>query len=58
MVNDPQSYTITEFCRAHRISRASFYNLPEADRPATMRVGGKVLISGEAARAWRERMTE
>jgi hypothetical protein len=47
-------YTIDEFCRAHRISRAKLYQLWDAgDGPRVMRVGIKVLITTEAAAEWR-----
>jgi hypothetical protein len=57
-VNLPkQAYTIDEFCAAHSICRASFYNLQRAgSAPAIMRVGGRRLISVEAAAAWRRAM--
>jgi len=49
-----EAYSIPEFCVAHRISRASFYNLLKAgEAPRTMRVGGRVLVSKEAATDWR-----
>ncbi len=49
--------TVDEFCQAHRISRASFYNYLKAGQgPAVMKVGGRTLVSNEAAAAWRRRM--
>lgn len=52
-----QAFSVDEFCHAHRICRASFYNLLKAGRgPATMKVGGRKLISIEAAAEWRRRM--
>ena len=49
--------TVDEFCQAHRISRASFYNYLKAGQgPAVMKVGGRTLVSHEAAAAWRRRM--
>jgi hypothetical protein len=48
-----EAYTVPEFCAAHRICRASFYNLPEGERPRVMRVGSRVLVSKEAAAEWR-----
>lgn len=50
---EPLAYSVTEFCRLHRFSRAMFYALPEADRPKIMKVGKRTLISAEAARVWR-----
>jgi hypothetical protein len=51
---DRAAYTIDEFCAAHRISRRKFYELEEEGTgPRLMRVGSKVLISIEAAAAWR-----
>jgi predicted DNA-binding transcriptional regulator AlpA len=50
----PDAYSIAGFCAAHSISRASFYNLLRAGAaPRIMRVGARVLISREAAAAWR-----
>lgn len=51
---DIEAYSILQFCAAHGISRASFYNLVTAGKaPRTMKVGGRVLISKEAAADWR-----
>ena len=51
---DRAAYTIDEFCVAHRISRRKFYELEEEGiGPRLMRVGSRVLISVEAAAAWR-----
>lgn len=48
---------VTEFCRSHGISRALFYLLlRDGTGPRVMRVRGRVLISAEAAREWREAM--
>lgn len=48
------AFTIDEFCHAHRISRAHFYNLQKGGTaPRTMRLGARVLISSEAAADWR-----
>ncbi|WP_095087779.1 helix-turn-helix transcriptional regulator [Mesorhizobium sophorae] len=49
-----EAYSIPEFCVAHRISRATFYNLIKAGvGPRTMHVGGRVLVSKEAGAEWR-----
>jgi hypothetical protein len=46
--------SIDEFCKDHRISRATFYNLKKVGKaPAEMVVGTRRLISDEAAEAWR-----
>ena len=48
------AYTVVEFCEAHRISRATFYNLLKLGHaPRIMRIGTRTLISAEAARDWR-----
>jgi hypothetical protein len=47
---------IPEFCRQHRIGVATYYKLPLEHRPQEIRIGKKVLISREAAAAWRRRM--
>jgi hypothetical protein len=50
----PDAYSIEEFCARHRISPQLFYKLkPLGLMPATFRVGTRVLISREAAAAWR-----
>jgi excisionase family DNA binding protein len=49
--------SITEFCKLHSISRATFYNLlKEGQAPQTMRVGRRRFISAEAAATWRRKM--
>lgn len=55
---DRACYTLEEFCLAHRISRAHFYDLEKEGRaPKRMaNVGKKVLISVEAAEQWRREM--
>jgi hypothetical protein len=51
------AYSILEFCRAHRISRAHLYNLMKRGQgPVVMKAGNRTLISDEAAIAWRRRM--
>jgi hypothetical protein len=51
------TFSIDEFCTAHRISRASFYNYVKAGHgPRLMKVGGRTLISVEAAADWRRGM--
>jgi len=48
------AYSIDEFCSRHRISPQLFYKLkPLGLMPATFNVGTRVLISREAAAAWR-----
>jgi hypothetical protein len=50
----PAAFSISEFCSAHRISRSTFYRLLKAgDAPALTHVRSRVLISAEAAAAWR-----
>ena len=50
----PEAYSIANFCTAHDISRASYYNMrTDGKAPREMRVGSRVLISREAAEAWR-----
>jgi hypothetical protein len=51
------AYSVAEFCRAHRLSRAFFYILQKrGDGPAVMKVGKRTLVSDEAAKHWRQRM--
>ena len=57
MIN--QAYTIDEFCQAHRICRAHFYNLLKAGHgPRIMKVGSRTLISVEAATDWRLKLED
>jgi predicted DNA-binding transcriptional regulator AlpA len=54
----PLAMSIIEFCKAHRISVAFFYELDgKGEAPRTMRVGGRRLISIEEAARWREANT-
>jgi len=56
-VTSPKRYglTVTEFCRANKISDGEFYRLLSAGRgPCIMRIGGKIRISPEAAEDWRK----
>lgn len=51
---DPTAYTIDEFCKAHRISRAYYFKLKQRRiGPREMHVGSRVIISREAAADWR-----
>jgi predicted DNA-binding transcriptional regulator AlpA len=53
------AFTIDEFCDAHDLSRATFYNLRKVGRgPREMKVGARRLISIEAAADWRRQMEE
>ena len=48
------AYSVDEFCARHRISAQLFYKLrPLGLMPLTFNVGTRVLISREAADAWR-----
>jgi predicted DNA-binding transcriptional regulator AlpA len=52
-----QVWTVDEFCQAHAISRATFYNLRKRGAgPRVMKVGARTLVSSAAAAEWRERM--
>jgi hypothetical protein len=52
-----QAYSIQEFCDAHSISRATYYNLRKAGKgPIEMEVNARKLISIESASAWRKQM--
>lgn len=54
---DANALTVDEFCRSHRISRGTFYNLLKENRgPRVMKVGTRTLVSAEAAADWRHRM--
>jgi hypothetical protein len=48
------AFTVPEFCEAHRISQAKYYQMKkEGWGPVEMEVGRRRLISYEAASAWR-----
>ena len=49
----PLAYTVSEFCRAFRISERHYFNLrDEGKGPKEFRAGRRVLISVESAQAW------
>jgi hypothetical protein len=50
--NDADAFTVNEFCARHRISVQLFYK-NRLQMPRTFNVGTRVLISKEAAAAWR-----
>ena len=50
--NDADAFTVNEFCARHRISVQLFYK-NRKQMPRTFNVGARVLISKEAAAAWR-----
>ena len=53
------AYSIRTFCRRHGISESFYHKLQSQGLgPKTMRVGTRVLITREAARAWRKQRTE
>src|SRR6516225_1250997 len=48
------AFTVSEFCEAHRISQAKYYEMKkEGWGPVEMEVGRRRLISYEAASVWR-----
>jgi hypothetical protein len=54
VVEPALAFSIAEFCTLHRISRPYFYKIIQNGiGPRTMAVGGRTLISVEAAEAWR-----
>ena len=58
--DDADAFTVNEFCARHRISVQLFYK-NRKQMPRTFNVGARVLISMEAAAAWRrerERATQ
>jgi len=50
--DDGDAYSVAEFCSRHRISVQLFYKTRK-QMPRTFNVGTRVLISREAATAWR-----
>jgi hypothetical protein len=54
VMDDVDAFSVSEFCRRNRISVQLFYKLkPKGLMPPTFRLGARVLISREAAAAWR-----
>jgi len=49
---DVDAFSVAEFCRRNGISVQLYYKMRE-HMPPTFRVGGRVLISKDAAAAWR-----
>jgi hypothetical protein len=50
----PMAYSIRTFCELHDISVDTYYRMQRrGEGPVTMKVGGRTLISQEAAAAWR-----
>ena len=50
------AFTVPEFCEAHRISQAKYYEMKkEGWGPVEMEVGRRRLISFEAAAEWRRK---
>jgi hypothetical protein len=55
VADDLDAFSIAEFCRRHGISTQLYYKLqPQGLMPPTFRLGSRVLISREAAVAWRQ----
>ncbi len=53
----PLMFSVNEFCRAHRISRGTFYKLlSKGLGPTAIKIGTRTLITAEAAEEWRRRM--
>jgi predicted DNA-binding transcriptional regulator AlpA len=54
-----EALSIAEFCAANGISQTTFFKMRrEGTAPRVMKLGTRVLISQDAARAWREALTE
>ena len=52
--NEADAFSLAGFCRHHGISLQMYYKLASQDRaPQTFRIGTRVLVSKEAAAAWR-----
>ncbi|MGF6968095.1 putative DNA-binding transcriptional regulator AlpA [Paraburkholderia sp. WC7.3g] len=50
-------FTIDEFCGAYHLSRSFYYRLRHTGRgPCEVRIGRKVVITVDDARAWEDRM--
>jgi hypothetical protein len=50
------AFTVPEFCEAHRISQAKYYEMKKKGwGPVEMEVGRRRLVSFEAAAEWRRK---
>ena len=55
----PAAYSINGFCKAHGISRSTYYELrKDKTGPVEMKVRKRKLISNESAADWRRRMEQ
>jgi hypothetical protein len=53
----PFAFSVAEFCRAHRISQAHYYELKRNGcGPDEMKIGRRRIVSTEAAARWRKAM--
>jgi hypothetical protein len=52
VADDADAFTVNEFCARHRISVQLFYK-NRKQMPRSFNIGARVLISREAAAAWR-----
>jgi hypothetical protein len=53
------AFSIEEFCRRHSISRGTYFNLrAKGEGPREAHVLGRVLITKEAAKEWRLKITD
>ena len=52
--DEPDAYSVEEFCRKHRISVQVFYKRPDL-MPVSFYVGTRRLISVESAARWRRK---
>ena len=52
VADDADAFTVNEFCARHRIS-VQLFCMNRCQMPRTFNVGKRVLISKEAAAAWR-----
>ena len=59
IVIEPVAYSNLEFCYAHRVSRAHYYNMKARGLgPKETNAGGRKIITETEARRWREANTE
>jgi hypothetical protein len=50
--DEPDAFSIVQFCKRHGISPQLFYKFKD-QMPVTFRIGTRVLISKESAARWR-----
>jgi predicted DNA-binding transcriptional regulator AlpA len=54
---EPEAYTITDWCRSMQISRSTFYRR-RSEMPTGISVGDRIRITKEESAAWKQRQKD